>query len=178
MTLIGAAVALSFSACTGEQAPQVAVSVPTAPTAPAAPDPNSALAQSNGPWTLTTVLSAASGPLDCFPYPLQLGMSFVSPYPMTVTRTTTTLTIDCCGIPGNDGLSLVAAMAGDNFALTIPEPNGLLIPSRCSTPSISTFTGAFSSDGKHFTALEVDTFHYSGGDTIFTVGWTADAGHQ
>lgn len=171
----GVAVALSLLAC---GSPQPVGAVLGAPTAPAVPDPNARFAQSNGPWTLTTVLNSVSGPTDCFGYPVLVGEPWVDLYPMTVTRTTTTVTIECCGIRGNDALTLVAVMSGDNFAATIPEPNGLLFPTRyCHQHTISTFTGAFSADGKHLTALEVDTYPLSAGDTILTVGWTADAGH-
>lgn len=175
-TVVGVLAIVVFAACEnrGPSPPVVPTSPSAAPVGPAPP------AAPVWNWNLTTVLTSATGPDNCFTErQVYLGIPRSISWQLAVTRTGNAVTFDydVRNYPTDD-LQLTGTIDGNTFtanSVTQPSsfppcPDGTVL----SGTFDSTVSGQFSDDGKHVIAKEIWSYHFSTGEVRMSLDWSAD----
>ncbi len=131
-------------------------------------------------WDLTTVLTAVTGPDNCFTQQqLRGGIPRSIAWQLEVTRTGNAVTFDydVRNYP-SDNVRQTGTVDGNAFtARSVPWP--ISFPP-CADGTVlsgsfdASVTGRFSDDGTHLTAKELWSYRFSSGEITFFIEWSAD----
>jgi len=153
------------------QPPSLPPPTPRQPPPPGAPVWN---------WDLTTVLTAVTGPDNCFKQQqVRGGIPRSIAWQLEVTRAGNAVTFDydVRNYP-SDNVRQTGTVDGNEFtARSVPWP--ISFPS-CADGTVlsgsfdASVTGRFSDDGTHLTAKELWSYHFSSGEITFFIEWSAD----
>lgn len=131
-------------------------------------------------WNLTTVLTAVTGPANCFTeQQVRAGIPRSISWQLEVTRAGNEVTFEYdVRDYQNDSVRQTGRVDGSEFtARSVSRP--MSFPTcRDGTVLSGTFdasvTGRFSDDGRHLTAKEVWAYHFSSGEITFLLDWSAN----
>ena len=171
--LVSAAILAGCSdASVTSSTPSVVVPIP-GPTSPSLPVPPTSAQSWRG--DLTSVLTAVSGPENCFTREqLRLGVPRTVAWALQVLRTGTTVSFSY-----SDDYPETGMLNGNDFSarsvtfpISFPScPDGPVL----SGTAYTSVTGRFSDDGKHLTAHEAWTYEFTSGQVIMLFDWSADS---
>lgn len=180
---VGVCVALLPSACHNPQssptAPTQTTSAPTATAGP--PVPAGPYTAPVWNWNLTTVLTAVTGPANCFTeQQVRAGIPRSISWQLEVTRAGNEVTFDydVRNYP-TDNVRETGRVDGREFtARSVTWPTATFVTCPDGTVLSGTFdasvTGRFSDDGRHLTAKEVWAYRFSSGEVTFLLDWSAN----